>query len=214
MLANRAGTHQAHLSLQYVDQLGQLVQTQLAQDLSHPGNATISLHRPLGSIKTLGVIDHGPQLIKPKRNLVLPQPFLDKKYRPFAFQLDGQGGDQEKNHCQGKKEQDHEQVNRPFQPAGCGGKENFLLGINQEPKIVKIIDGIFEGQELIKIVGIDDIPFAKFDSDQIVNNLLEDLGMNRVNNQVGIIIFNKVKKIRQSGIVTMPMPMADYSVIL
>ncbi len=109
----RAGPDEAHVALQDVDQLGQLVEARAAQDVADPrdpgitgdleqraGALVVGLH---GGQAGLGVDDHGAELEHPELGLVAADPLLAEQHRAAVLPLDRDGDDGE--HRGGDEEQ-------------------------------------------------------------------------------------------------------------
>ena len=111
-----ARPHDAHIALQHVEQLWQLVQTGLAQKTSHPGNAGVALdleHRAVHLVLAqqliqllLGVRAHGAKLIQPEQ-LAVPSypPLPENSSVSGAVQHDGKADQQ----CHRRKQDQRQQ---------------------------------------------------------------------------------------------------------
>src|SRR6185369_17313134 len=77
----RTWANEAHLALQNVPELRNLVHANLANDAAHARRAGIAFLRPYGSI-LLGIDSHGPELCQHKRATVLSDSVLRVKDRP------------------------------------------------------------------------------------------------------------------------------------
>src|SRR5882762_1868825 len=77
-----ARSHHAHVPLQNVDELGQLIQARLAQEASESRPASIRLARPEGIAVGGRTRSHGAKFIHWKRQTIESYPLLDEENRP------------------------------------------------------------------------------------------------------------------------------------
>jgi hypothetical protein len=139
---NRKGSrvNEAHVALEHVEELGQLVDARLSQEPSNWSDLRVILYfeyraaylielfqfsKPL-----LGISDHGPELVEPEPPLVAPHPLLDKEDRPRGGELDAETDDEKER---GQKEDAGEgsnDVQRPLEdeghpPHSSGGEGDY-----------------------------------------------------------------------------------------
>jgi hypothetical protein len=86
----RPGTHQAHITGQDIDQLGKLVQFELAQTAPHPRDPGIVVGGG-GGAHLLGVDDHGPELENAEGTSVPPCPLAPVEDGSSVLPPDRQG---------------------------------------------------------------------------------------------------------------------------
>ena len=89
---------QAHLALQHVEHLRQLVQMVPAQHAADRGGAGVTACGPYRSGVLLGILHHGAELDDEKNPAVATQPRLTVKHRPGALQPDGERDDRTEQH--------------------------------------------------------------------------------------------------------------------
>ena len=130
----RPGSHQGHISLQDIEELGELVQRGLADEFSHPGNAGIVLHLEHEAIHLvllhesrlpgLRIDIHGTELVDFEESAVLSHSFLGEKYRTRGIQLDGNTQNYIEKHRDGSAHQPaqhvHETLQRRITKLGLG----------------------------------------------------------------------------------------------
>lgn len=95
----RSRTNQAHVPFKDVEELRQLVNTQLADHLAHPGDAHVTVLGKLGA-GFFRILAHAAELVDAEILVPLPYPVLQKHHGARALQLDQerrhqhQGGEQ------------------------------------------------------------------------------------------------------------------------
>lgn len=95
----RSRPNQAHVPFENVEELRQLVDTQLADHLAHPGDAHVTVLGELGTV-LLGVLAHTAELVDPEILVTLTYPVLQEHHGARALQFDEerrhqhQGGEQ------------------------------------------------------------------------------------------------------------------------
>src|SRR6056297_1326251 len=162
------GSDDTHLALEYVKELGQLIEAELAQHRTHSGDARVVLLRPLRLARRFRVFDHAAELEHVEGLAVEPDPPLAVEHRrpQPVLQLDGQGA--QRHHRQGDdhRQQAHEQVQaalgRPAQrrDAKAGGEDHparvyqvdtDLAGLAlQETEKIQAVDAAnLAGQQLV-----------------------------------------------------------------
>src|SRR5262249_18152212 len=88
----RPGPDEAHVTEQYIDQLGELVETGAPKDRSHPRDARIGFLRPHPSRALLGLPAHGAELVEDEDTAVLAGPRLAIQGGARRLELDGDSG--------------------------------------------------------------------------------------------------------------------------
>src|SRR5437867_6151049 len=99
MRALGARADDAHLALQDVDELRDLVDARAPEESSHRRYAVVPLLRPLSAAFPLRVGDHRPKLLELVRTARQAEPLLAVEDGPFRAQLHQQG-DAEHQRCQ------------------------------------------------------------------------------------------------------------------
>lgn len=74
------------------------------------GDPGVVLGRPPGPALFLRVLDHGPELVAPKRDLVLSQALLRKQDRALGGELDDKGRGNRRRQSAQAKEADQKEV--------------------------------------------------------------------------------------------------------
>lgn len=96
----RSWPNQAHVPFKDVEELRQLVDTQLADHLAHPGDAHVTVLGKLGTM-LLGVLAHTAELVDPEILVTLPYPVLQEHHGARALQFDEDGRHQHQGREQG-----------------------------------------------------------------------------------------------------------------
>src|SRR5215470_2436422 len=79
-------THNAHVSLQNVDELRQLIETRFSKKCPDPGPARIRLGGPARIALGRQAHSHGAKLIHLKGKTIQAYPLLDEENRPWRRQ--------------------------------------------------------------------------------------------------------------------------------
>ena len=87
------GAHEAHVVLEHVEELRQLVDARLADDPAHARNAGVVFGGPFGDAR-FRVLAHGAELDQLELPAVLAHPALEIKDRARRIEFDRQGGKQ------------------------------------------------------------------------------------------------------------------------
>ena len=118
----RPGTHQAHVPLEDVEELGQLVDGQLPQDGAKPGLAVVHVPAPAGVL--VRVDPHGAELVHFEELFVPAHPLLPEDHRPGGGQPhpDGRG-----QHDGGGAHDEHQGTRDVHQPLE-GGVDPVVQG--------------------------------------------------------------------------------------
>ena len=98
----RARADDCHIAHKDVPELGQLVQTGLAQEVSHPGDILIRVLEHVGGHIVGGVDAHGAELEDIEMLFVDAHPLLPEKDRSRGIDLDGKAEDEQQ-----RREHDH-----------------------------------------------------------------------------------------------------------
>lgn len=107
------GTHQAHLPLQHVPKLGQLVQLGLTQEPAHPGDPGIPAHGQ-GKSQGLGIRDHGAELEHLEAPPLSAHPKAPVKDRARRGEFDQEGQDKKQGPENEQAQERKLDVHRPF----------------------------------------------------------------------------------------------------
>ena len=107
----RPRPHQRHIPFEHVEELGQFVQAELADQAAEPRFAGVALGGPARFL--FGVDPHGAELVHHKGALVQADALLLEDHRPRTGQLDPDGRSQH----DGAGEHDEDQAAHDVQPA-------------------------------------------------------------------------------------------------
>ena len=107
----RARTDDCHIAHKDIPQLGQLVQTGLAQETAHPGDILLRVVEQMGGHVVGGVDAHGAEFQDVEIALMDAHPLLLEEHRPRRVQLDGKAEQkqQRRQHQQPAGRQHHVQ---------------------------------------------------------------------------------------------------------
>lgn len=108
-----AGAHQAHIALEDIDQLDQLVELPATDQRPDPGDARVGADGDLAGLGGLP-LGHAAQLVDAEGLAVAPDALLAEEYRPRAVQLDGDGHQQEQRREQQQPQGGTDQVECPL----------------------------------------------------------------------------------------------------
>ena len=110
------GTDEAHVALDDVPDLGQLVDAHLADELAHAGHAGVVGGGPDGAV-LFGVGTHGAELVDREFLFIQAHAILTVDDRARRFQTDQQGGDEHDGRGRDEQHQGQEQVEGALQAA-------------------------------------------------------------------------------------------------
>ena len=108
-----AGSHKAHIALQNIEELRQLIDTHLSDDPSHLGDAGIILRGRNGAVP-LGISFHAAELQDLKFLHILCMTFLPEKDRTAVFKFDTDRSDQHNRRQYDDKQQGQDDVHDSF----------------------------------------------------------------------------------------------------
>ena len=86
---SRPRANDRHITYKDIPQLGQLVQTGLAQESAHPGDILLRVVEQMGGHVVGGVDAHGAEFQDVEIALMDAHPLLLEEHRPRRVQLDG-----------------------------------------------------------------------------------------------------------------------------
>ncbi len=176
----RPRAHDAHLSLEDVERLGDLVQPRPSQQLPQRGDPRVLLLRR-GVV--VAVHPHGPELQDGEAAAILPEPFLAEQDGTRALQLDGGADDRPEGQAYQEQHHGHQNVHgalerleppaaaRPYvlqEPASRDDAERHLLqgelveaGQRTEPHALRAVlqqPGVQRVALLVSVQDDDGVP--------------------------------------------------------
>jgi hypothetical protein len=104
------GADDAHVPLEDIEQLRNLVQRPVAQEVAYASDAGIVLGYLQPQALVLGAHDHGTELVAAEDLAVLAHPLLDVEHRATVVELDGQGDEGHEGGEQGQYSQGDDDV--------------------------------------------------------------------------------------------------------
>ncbi len=116
----RPRADEAHVPFEDVDELGQLVDAELADECADAGHPGVPLGGEGGAV-LLRVVPHAPDLVDREGLSAHPDALLGEDGRPRALQLHGDHREEEKRHPERHGEQHHEDVHDALEDHVEGG---------------------------------------------------------------------------------------------
>ena len=108
----RPGPHQAHLALEYIKELRELVQGALSQERAEFCFPHVPVRGPAGVLS--GIDAHGAEFIHVKGFFVPADPLLSEDDRSGRGQLDAYGARQHDRRCHEDQQQGANDIHRPL----------------------------------------------------------------------------------------------------
>ena len=146
----RARANQGHFAPDDVEELGQLVDASLADELANTGDAHVAGLGELGTI-LFGVAAHAAELVNGEFLAKLADPFLQEQHGAFAFQLDGDAGDDH----DGQHDRHGKQHQRGF-PDALEDAVGFRGQQGAQIVLVHVADLDAAGQRLLDLADVVD----------------------------------------------------------
>ncbi len=146
----RPRPNQAHVPLEDVEELRQLVDAQLADHLAHPGDAHVAILSKLCT-GLLRILAHAAELVDAKILVALPHPVLQEHHGPRALQLDEDGRHQHQGGEQRDRDQRGQDVHSPLDEGINGGRQEGAKLV-----LVEMVDLYASGQGLADLLDVID----------------------------------------------------------
>lgn len=116
----RSRPNQAHIPFEHIEELRQLVDTQLADHLTHPSDAHVAVLGKLGA-GFFRILAHAAELVDAEILVPLPYPILEEHHGARALQLDQDRRHQHQGGEQRDRDQRGQNVHSPLDEGIDGG---------------------------------------------------------------------------------------------